>query len=142
MISYEFIIEIYHQEIITILMDSYNVDPNEFLFWIRYKHYPVLSTQEKFFFNVKQNFNTTSYGERWIPINLILKRISLESTCRVLSSQVPSSNILHTIEDEWIIVDNDLVGKYVIRNSLYILCNYFPIILSILLLFHLYVLCL
>jgi len=117
MISHEFTI----QEIIAILMDPYEIS-NELVFWITYKHYPVLSwTRENFcFLNVSQNFNTTSYGKWWIPIKLISKRFSLGSITQMLSSQKSFFIMCHSIEDDWIMIDNQQAGKYVPQNYLYI----------------------
>jgi len=107
MISYKFTI----QEIVAILVDPYNVS-NEFLFWIRYKHYPVLNwTRDLIFLYVSQNFNT-SYGEWWIPIRLISKRFSLGSISQMLSSQEPLLSTFHSTKDDWIIIDNQQTGKY------------------------------
>jgi len=120
MISYEFTI----QESVAILMDPYN-ESNEFLLWIKHKHYPVLSwTREGdlLFLNMLQNFNTTSFGKWWIPVRLILKRFSLRnfwSTSDVLSSQKSFLSIFHSIKDDWIMIDNQQAGKYVSRNFLY-----------------------
>jgi len=115
MISYEFTI----QEIVAILMGPY-ADPKEFLFWMTYKHYPVLScTRDFIFFNVSQNFNTTSYGKWSIPIRLI-SRSSLGNIFEVLSSQKPFLSIFHSIEDNWIMIDSQQAGNYVPQNYLYI----------------------
>jgi len=128
MISFKFTI----QEIIAILMDPYNIS-NEFLFWIRYKHYPILNcTRDLIFLNVSQNFNTTNYGKWWIPIRLISNRSPLESIPEILSSQKPILSTFPFIKYDWVMIDNQQAGKY--HEILYIhflLCNYFPIILSI-----------
>jgi len=121
MISYE--ITIY--EVIDILMDSDNIT-NEFLFWIRSYRYPVLDwTRDFLFFNVSQHFNTTSYGMWWIPIRFIsepssFRNIIFKNSSRVLSSQNQFLYISYTIKDDWIIIDNQQSGKYVIQNYLYI----------------------
>jgi len=121
MISYEITI----QEMIDILMDPYNVT-NEFLFWIRYKRYPVLNwTRDFVFLNVSQNFNTTSYGMWWIPIRFISERSSFRNILfrkisQMLSSQKPLSSIPYILTDDWIMIDNQQSGKYVPQNYLYI----------------------
>jgi len=119
MISYKFTI----QEIIAILMDSHDVS-NEFLFWITYKHYPVLNWIRKdlYFLYVSQNFNTTSYGKWWIPrIRLISKHFSLRYIFQVLLSRQPIFlPIFQPNKYDWIIIDNQQTGKYVPQNYLYI----------------------
>jgi len=112
MISYEFTI----QKIIAILMDPYEIS-NELVFWITYKHYPVLiwTRENSFILNMSQNFNTTSYGKWWLSVRilkLILKPNYLQSTSRELSSQKPFSSIFHSIEDDWVMIDNQQAGKF------------------------------
>jgi len=108
------------QESVAILMDPHDIS-NEFLFWITYKHYPVLSWTRNFIFlNVSQNFNTISYGKWWIPIRLISKRFFLGSISQMLSSQEPFLPTFHSIKDDWIIIDNQQAGKYISQTYLYI----------------------
>jgi len=115
MISYKFTI----QEIVAILMGPY-ADPEEFLFWITYKHYPILNcTRDFIFLNVSQNFNTTNYGKWSIPIRLISIRSSLGNIFEVLSSQKPFLSIFHSIKDNWIIIDSQQAGNYVPQNYLH-----------------------
>jgi len=121
MISYEITIE----EIIDILMGPYNVT-NEFLFWIRSNHYPVLSwTRDFVFLNVSQYFSTTSYGMWWIPLRFISEPSSFRSILfrkisQMLSSQKPLLSIPYILTDDWIMIDNQQSGKYVPQNYLYI----------------------
>jgi len=125
MISYELTI----QEIVAIMMDPY-LDSNEFLFWIKYKRYPVLNwTRDFIYLNVSQNFNTTNYGKWWIPIRIIPNHFfPLGSIPQTLSSQEPILSTFRSIKDDWIMIDNQQAGKYVPQNYLYILCNYFLVI--------------
>jgi len=114
MISNEFNI----QEIIDILMGSYNVS-NEFLFWMRNKRYPVLNWTRGFtLLRVRQNFNATTYSKWWIPIRFIsepssFRSILFRNISKVLSSQKLLLSISYSNEDKWIMIDNQHAGKYV-----------------------------
>jgi len=124
MISYQITI----QEIIDILMDPYKVS-NELLFWIRYKRYPVITLyymRDAFLLEVWfQEFNTNNSGKWWIPIRLISKPSSFESTLsrnisNVLSSKQPFFFTTYTTKEDWIMIDNQQAGKYVPQHYLYI----------------------
>jgi len=111
MISYEITI----QEIIDILMDPYNVS-NEFLFWIKYKHYPTLSwTREgPFHGKLSQHFNTTSYGKWLIPVKLIhFVKHDIFRNNRMVLAQRSSSVLIHIAQEDWTLVDIQQAGKYV-----------------------------
>jgi len=118
MISYEFSSM---QEILTnLIYIPYNVS-NEFLIWINHKHYPIVNWKREasLYGKLSQNFNI-NYGRWWIPIKLILKSFLLGTLKPlILSSQEPSINVFHTIQEDWIIVDIQQAGKYVLRNDLY-----------------------
>jgi len=123
MISYEITIE----EIIDTLMNPHNIS-YEFLFWMRNKGYPVLNWIRRFtFLTVSQNFHTTRNVPDmwWIPIRFIsepssFRNILFDNSSRVLSSQKPFSSIPYILTDDWIMIDNQQSGKYVLQNYLYI----------------------
>jgi len=118
MISYEFTI----QEIIANLMDPYI--SNEFLFWIKHKHYPILRLTREDPFNGKlsQHFNTTSYGEWLIPVKLIyfIKPV-VRNNRIILTRESPVFN--YTAQADWTMVDIQQAGKYVPQNYLYTGCQ-------------------
>jgi len=118
MISYEFTI----QEIIAILMDPYHVT-NEFLFWIKYKHYPILRWTQKGPFYLFQHFNTTSYSKWLIPLKLIyfVKHDISRNKSTILTRGSPVLN--YTAQADWTIVDIQQAGKYVPQNYLYTWCQ-------------------
>jgi len=117
---------------------------NEFLNWMKYLHYPIVSwTQGSHSYGkLSQNFNTifyTSYGLWWIPIRLVLKSLSIRGipswhpgTSLVLSKQLPSLNIFNNsvIQSDWVMIDILQAGKCVLQYYLYILYNYFSTLSS------------
>jgi len=113
MISYEFLP--LQEILLNFIHAPYDVS-NEFLIWIKHKHYPVVNwKQETSLYGIlSQNFSTTNYSKLWIPIRLILKPFSLGTLNRFLLSQEPSRSIIHTTEDDWVMVDiRAQAGKYV-----------------------------
>jgi len=125
MISYEFTI----REIVAILMDPYHVS-YEFLSWIKYKHYPILSwTREgPSHGRLSQHFNTTSYGEWLILVKWIhfVKHDILRSNHTILTRGSPSV-LIDTAQADWTMVDIEQAGKYVPQNYLYTGCHAPPI---------------
>jgi len=114
------------QEILANSIYSYDIS-NEFLLWIKYTHYPVINLVEEapFEFKLSQNFNTTSHDKWWIPIRLISNLFVYESIDRVVVSSQEFSLTIVAIPDHWTILDIQQAGKYMSRNYLYTLCNYF-----------------
>jgi len=124
------------REILANLIYLYDIS-NEFLNWMKYLHYPVVSwTQEsRSYGKLSQNFGTT-YGKWWLPIRLVLKSVSIRGipswhhgTSLVLLKQLPSlnifNNIFKVIQSDWVMIDVLQAGKCVLQHYLYILCNYF-----------------
>jgi len=116
MISYEFTI----REIVTILMDHVS---NEFLSWIKYEHYPILSwTREgSYHGKLSQHFNTTSYGKWLIPVKLIhfVKCDILRSNHTILAQGSLSVSI-DTAQTDWTMIDIQQAGKYVSKLFIFI----------------------
>jgi len=102
----------------------------EFLIWIKYKHYPIVSLGGKAFqYKLSQDFNITSHNKWWIPIRLISNFFSCECIDHVMILwQKSSAFITETIPDHWTMLDIQQAGKYISGNYLYTLCNYFPVI--------------
>ena len=91
-----------------------NTSSNEFLTWIQYKRYPVISWKQnimgsRILNTLSQNYNT-SY--RWlIPLNL--KKISLKKNYKTcLSSYVNSARFVSSTSD-YVMVDIQQAGKYI-----------------------------
>jgi len=128
------------QEILANSIYPYDIS-NEFLIWIKYKHYPVVNLTEEeasFEFKLSQNFNTTGHGRWWIPIRLISNFFVYERIdSDVVLSQESSSLKIKTFPDHWTILDIQQAGKYISRNYLYTLCNYFSAIEYLLLVSYL-----
>lgn len=102
--------------------------PKEFLSWISYRHYPVVSWTQRDG-ELAQNFNVSSYGKWCIPINLIVETtVTSENVKLWLTQQNPNFNInihlLHILD--WVIVDVQQSGKYLLKNlSLILYCLFF-----------------
>jgi len=122
MISYEFTI----QEIVAILMNKFHAS-NEFVSWIKYKHYPILSwtPEGPYHGKLSQHFNTTSYGKWLIPVKLIhFVNNILRRRYTMLSRGFPSVSI-NTAQADWTMIDIQQAGKYVPQNYLYTECQHF-----------------
>jgi len=92
--------------------------PNEFLNWIKYRHYPIVRwTQETLFHGkLAQYFNATSYGKWWLPISINKQSRLYGGIKEWLTSQKPSTLFTHKDEQGWLLVDIQQAGKYVFRN--------------------------
>lgn len=104
------------QENIAKTYDSYI--SKEFLNWISYRHYPVLSWTRKDG-KLTQNFNASSYGKWWIPINLIVETsVTSESFKLYLTQQNPHFHVnIHVLNMlDWVMVDIQQAGKYLLKN--------------------------
>jgi len=89
--------------------------PNEFLNWIKYRHYPIVSWTKQSPSNGKleQYFNTTSYG-KWLLLIRLTKQIVLPAYLNVwLTPQKPFKKVTYDEQDGWILVDIQHAGKYV-----------------------------
>lgn len=89
----------------------------EFLNWISYSHYPVLSWTQRDG-KLAQNFNA-SYGKWWISINLIVETsVTSESFKLWLTQQKPYFHINTLMLNmlDWVIVDIQQAGKYLLKN--------------------------
>jgi len=119
------------QEILTNSIYQYEYDiSNEFLSWIKYKRYPIVSwiAENRTNGKLSQNFRT-SYGKWWIPTRLYFrpfqtvsnKGISIWISWRsyVLSSQEPSFDTFDD-EEHWTMVDIRQAGKYVSKLFIFI----------------------
>jgi len=92
---------------------------NEFLNWIKYKHYPIVSwTRETLLFGkLAQYVNATSYGKWWLPISITKQFLYpgiYDKIC--LTSQKPYTYLFHKGESGWILIDVEQSGKYISRN--------------------------
>jgi len=67
---------------------------------------------------VAQHFNTSSYGKLWIPINLVLKGYLHGNIHFRLTPQYPYYVINYIKKDDWVILNNQQVGKYLSVNLL------------------------
>jgi len=115
------------QEILTNSIYKYDIS-NEFLNWMKYKHYPIVSCtpESRFSFGrLSQNFGTSN-GKWWIPTRLVLRSVSFEdipsslsSGTYVLSSQYPISDISYP-QDNWIMIDIRKAGKYISKLFIFI----------------------
>ncbi|KAG5309103.1 AMPN Aminopeptidase, partial [Pseudoatta argentina] len=96
-----------------------NASSNEFLTWIQYEHYPVISWKRNITdYGVKyilsQNYNTTSYSRWLIHINLEEKSLK-GSFKKCLSSYIQS--IIYTIfrQNSYRMVDIQQAGYYRVK---------------------------
>jgi len=113
------------QEIVVMLTDLYDIDPNDFLFGIRYKHYPLLSwIWGGDFLGKLSHFNATNYGKWLIRVKLIVKHNILGNN-RVELAQKSFSVLLYTAQEDWTIIDIQQAGKYMLQSYL---CTYYVII--------------
>jgi len=117
------------QEILTNSIYKYDIS-NEFLNWMKYKHYPIVSWTEESDYEGKlsQNFSIASYGRWWIPATLVVKPLSIKG----FSSQQPSGmgpyelswqnpywDVGHVPAD-WITIDIWQAGKYISKLFIFI----------------------
>jgi len=106
---------------------------DEFLYWIKIEHYPIVSwTQESpLSKKLAQYFNATSYSKWWLSMRVI-KRYFLRRNMTFyskgwLSSSKPFKYLFYEDEPDWILVDIKQAGKYFITNyNTNNLCYYFP----------------
>jgi len=112
MISYEI------WSIIREKLSNTNLMSIEFLNWIKYRHYPIVSwTRESpIYGKLAQYFNATSYGKWWLPISIIKQSRLYEGIKVWLTSQKPSTLFTHKDEQSWLLVDIQQAGKCVSRN--------------------------
>jgi len=91
--------------------------PNEFLNWMKYRHYPIVTWTLIFedppYGKLEQYFNTTNYG-KWSLLIRLTKQIVLPACLNVwLTPQEPSAKVTYDEQDGWILVDIQQAGKYV-----------------------------
>jgi len=91
--------------------------PIEFLNWIKYRHYPIVSWTQKtsIYGKLAQYFNATSYGKWWLPVS-ITKQSRSYGNKEWLTSQKPSFLFTHKDEQGWLLIDIQQAGKYASHN--------------------------
>jgi len=86
-----------------------------------YEHYPIVrwAIQDSSWGKIAQNFNTSNYGNWWIPISIILKS-NLPGTIEVwLTPREPYNKIDYITKDDWVMIDIRQAGNYLSRLLLY-----------------------
>jgi len=91
---------------------------DEFLNWIRFKHYPIVNlTQETLSFTkLSQYLNVTSYG-KWLPTTITKQFLYPRIYDKILlTSQEPYAYLRYKVEQGWILIDVKQAGKHISRN--------------------------
>jgi len=93
-----------------------------------YRHYPIVhwTIKNSFWCKIAQNFNTSNYGNWWIPINIILKNNVPENFEVWLTPRDPYTEINYVTNHNWIIIDIRQAGNYLSRNLIIYLRDYSP----------------
>jgi len=91
---------------------------DEFLNWVNYKHYPIVSWTQKslFFGKLSQYSNATSYRTWLLPS--ITKQVLYPRGCDkiCLTSQEPYIYLIQEVEHNWELINVKQAGKYISRN--------------------------
>jgi len=86
--------------------------------WVNYKHYPIITwTKNTFKGKLTQIdiFNIIRH-KWWIHINLLVQSFLFLPAKLWLTPQEPSLNFNFFTKDDWLLIDIQQAGKYLLRN--------------------------
>jgi len=72
-----------------------------------YRHYPIVlwTKEDHSLGKIAQNFNTSNYGNWWIPISIILKSYLPGNVEVWLTPREPDTTMDYITKDDWIMID-------------------------------------